>query len=313
MHLQKVQLVTITENEELQRLDNFLLARLKGVPKSAVYKIIRKGEVRVNKKRCKPLQKLQVGDVVRIPPVKLQEASSPPPPSNQLSKLLANSILFDEGGLLIVNKPSGLAVHGGSGVNLGLIEALRQMPENKGFLELIHRLDRDTSGCVMIARKRSVLKKYQEALRLRHGIQKRYTALVQGSWPKHTSMVDLPLKRFLINNGERIVRVSDDGKPSKTAFKVLQRFQNATLLEASPITGRTHQIRVHALHHGCPLFGDAKYGDTPLNAELTRSTKINRLFLHASALKVTLDDDSRFEVEAPLPLELESALKALTG
>lgn len=306
----KVQLFTVSADEDGQRLDNYLVTRLKGVPKSAVYRVIRKGEVRVNKGRAKPERRLQIGDVVRVPPLRLAEAQPLAAPGQSLVQHLHDAVLYDEGGLLIVNKPAGLAVHGGSGISLGLIEALRQMPGHHGFLELIHRLDRETSGCVMVARKRSVLKYFQEGLRERQGVQKSYLALVQGRWPKAVMQVDAPLKRFLQNDGERIVRVNAEGKPSLTRFEVLEVFPQATLVRASPVTGRTHQIRVHALHKGCPLVGDDKYGDTALNESL-RGQGARRLFLHAEKLELTLPDGGSLSVAAPLPDDLDNLLLKL--
>lgn len=306
----KVQLFTVSEDEEGQRLDNYLVTRMKGVPKSAVYRVIRKGEVRVNKGRAKPDRRLVSGDVVRVPPLRLADSQPVAAPGQSLIQHLQQSILYDAGGLLIVNKPAGLAVHGGSGISLGLIEALRQMPGHIGFLELIHRLDRETSGCVMIARKRSVLKYFQDALRERAGVQKTYLALVQGKWPKNTPVVDVPLKRFVQNNGERIVRVNDEGKPSLTRFEVMESFPEATLMRAFPVTGRTHQIRVHALHKGCPLVGDEKYGDTALDQQL-RELGSRRLFLHAAKLELTLPDGATLEVESPLPDDLRDLLLKL--
>lgn len=304
---QQVQVFTVSADEEGQRLDNYLASRLKGVPKSAVYKVIRRGEVRVNKGRAKPERRLQEGDQIRVPPLRLAEPIVQAVPGQSLVRHLQHSVLHDADGLLIINKPAGLAVHGGSGVNLGLIEALRQMPGNTGFLELVHRLDRETSGCVMVARKRSVLKLFQEALRQREGIRKTYLALVQGSWPKGLSLVDVPLKRFVQNNGERIVRVHQEGKASSTRFAVIERFRDATFVEASPITGRTHQIRVHAQHHGCPLVGDDKYGDTPLNQTLHEQGSC-RLFLHAASLDIGITGWEPLTVQAPLPDELRQFL-----
>jgi 23S rRNA pseudouridine955/2504/2580 synthase len=305
---QQVQFFTVSADEEGQRLDNYLVTRLKGVPKSAVYRVIRKGEVRVNKGRAKPERRLQAGDQVRVPPLRLAESAPPAVPGQSLVHHLQRAVLHDAEGLLIVNKPAGLAVHGGSGVNLGLIEALRQMPGAGGFLELVHRLDRETSGCVMIARKRSVLKLFQEALRQREGVQKTYLALVQGRWPDGVSEVTAPLKRYVQNNGERIVRVHQEGKESLTRFTVQERYKRATLVAASPVTGRTHQIRVHALHKGCPLAGDEKYGDTPLNASLRDECGLRRLFLHAAELQIDIPGWVPLKVQAPLPDDLQQVL-----
>lgn len=309
MH-QKVQFYTVSQDEDGQRLDNYLMSRLKGVPKSALYRVIRKGEVRVNKGRVKPERRLADGDLVRVPPMRVAEQKTQPEPGQSLVKHLEEAVLYDQDGLLVVNKPSGLAVHGGSGVHLGLIEALRQMPGNHGFLELVHRLDRDTSGCVMIARKRSVLKRMQDALRERQGITKTYIALAQGVWPKNRVDVDVPLQRYLLPSGERMVRAHSEGKASKTLFKVLRQYREVALVEAKPISGRTHQIRVHALHVGCPLIGDDKYGDTELNHRL-RMSGGGRLFLHAQSLQICLPNQAPLYFEAPLPIELEQVLARL--
>lgn len=305
-----VQFFTVSQDEHGQRLDNYLMSRLKGIPKSALYRIIRKGEVRVNKGRAKPERRLLDGDMVRVPPLRLAEEKVQPAPGQSLVSHLEDAVLYDDGGLLVINKPSGLAVHGGSGVHLGLIEALRQMPGNNGFLELVHRLDRDTSGCIMIARKRSVLKRYQEALRQRHGIRKTYLALTHGAWPKTRVEVDAPLQRYLLASGERMVRVHADGKPSRTRFDLEKQFRDATLVKAMPISGRTHQIRVHALHVGCPLVGDDKYGDGELDRQLDNRGS-GRLFLHASSLAVSLSEDAPLLFEAPLPAELTDMLSRL--
>ncbi len=308
--MQQVQVFTVSADEEGQRLDNYLVTRLKGVPKSAVYRVIRKGEVRVNKGRAKPERRLVQGDLVRVPPLRMAEIVPPPAPGRSLINHLQEAVLYDKDGLLIVDKPAGLAVHGGSGVNLGLIEALRQMPGHHGFLELVHRLDKETSGCVMIARKRSVLKLFQEALRQRSGIKKTYLALAQGRWPKGLSEVGVPLKRFVQQSGDRIVRVSTEGKASLTRFQVVESYRDATLLRASPITGRTHQIRVHAQHSGCPLVGDEKYGDTPLNQTL-KELGCRRLFLHAISLEIKLEAWEPLFIEAAVPSDLRHFLLQL--
>lgn len=305
-----VQFFEVTENEAQQRLDNFLVTRLKGVPKALVYRVIRKGEVRVNKGRAQPDRRLQIGDVVRVPPMRLSEATAVPVPSQSQVTALQQAIVYDHEGLLVVNKPSGLAVHGGSGVRLGLIESLRQLPGHKGFLELVHRLDKETSGLVMVAKKRSMLTFLQQALRERGRVQKTYWALVRGHWPKQLHQVDAPLLRSDGKGGERYVKVHTEGKPSLTHFKVLQRFQDATLVEAKPITGRTHQIRVHAKHAGHALVGDEKYGDAGFNAQMQR-LGIDRLFLHAAALALVLPNEQTLQLEAPLPLNLQQALTRL--
>lgn len=314
--LTQVRFFVIDEDMSGQRLDNFLLARLKGVPKSKIYNIIRKGEVRVNKGRIKPDYKLAAGDSIRVPPIRLEQASkeAPAKPSNQLVKQLEKSILFENDGLLVINKPAGLAVHGGSGVSLGLIETLRQMRPEARYLELVHRLDRDTSGCIMVAKKRSYLRHLQAALRDKTSGQvvKVYQALVIGAWSKKDYRVDAPLLKIEVANDERIVKVHKDGKPSLTEFKVLQAFADFTLVEARPITGRTHQIRVHAQYRGHPLAGDEKYGDDAVNANL-RQVGIKRLFLHASRLGFVLPNQSEMTfVDAPLAEDLADGLKQIS-
>lgn len=313
--LSQVQFFEVDEELAGQRLDNFLLARVKGVPKSKIYNIIRKGEVRVNKGRIKPDYKLVAGDQVRVPPIRLDAVVKdvPAKPSNQLVKQLENSILYEDDGLLVVNKPAGLAVHGGSGVSLGLIETLRQMRPEARYLELVHRLDRDTSGCIMIAKKRSYLRHLQAALREKASgqIVKIYQALVLGAWSKKDSRVDAPLLKVEVADDERVVKVHKDGKPSLTEFKILKCFKGFTLVEAKPITGRTHQIRVHAQYRGHPLAGDEKYGRDDVNEQL-KVVGIKRLFLHASKLGFVLPNQSEMTfVEAPLATDLQQALSNL--
>lgn len=304
----QVMILSIDDDQAGQRLDNFLIARLKGVPKSKIYNVIRKGEVRVNKGRIKPEYKLRVGDSVRVPPIRTAEAGTEAKASHQMMSLLSRSILFEDDGLLIINKPPGLAVHGGSGITLGLIETLRQMRPESRHLELVHRLDRDTSGCIMVAKKRSYLRHLQAALREKSagagGITKVYQALVIGVWPKRVHQVNAPLLKTEVAGGERVVRVHPEGKPSLTEFKLLQGFKGFSLIEARPITGRTHQIRVHAQYAGCALVGDEKYGDDEVN-ETMRVQGIKRLFLHASALSFYLPESNELtHVDAPLPPDL---------
>lgn len=309
-----VRLVAVDEDQAGQRLDNFLSPRLKGVPKSRIYNLIRKGEVRVNKGRSKPDYKLAAGDVVRIPPVRIAESAAVAVPGKSLVQHLEQAVLYEDEGLLVINKPSGLAVHGGSGVNLGLIESLRQIRPDNRFLELVHRLDKDTSGCIMIAKKRSVLRHLQAALRDKTGpgaIRKVYQALVIGHWPASCLRVDAPLLKREVAGGERIVRVSTEGKPSLTEFTVLKRFQDFTLVEARPITGRTHQIRVHAKYAGHSLLGDEKYGNDGIN-ETMKAQGFRRLFLHAAALEFDLPGVAeRIRVDAALPDDLAQALARL--
>lgn len=311
MAASKVQFVEIDEGSDGQRLDNFLLKTLKGAPKSLIYRIIRKGEVRVNKGRAKPETKLQSGDMVRVPPVRLEQKVTEHKPSSGLLSVLDDAVVYESDQLLIVNKPSGLAVHGGSGVNLGLIEALRARPDAPRYLELVHRLDKETSGCVMIAKKRSMLTYLQDLLRQEGRINKRYLALVHGHWSKRKTLVNAPLYKHEAAGGERRVSVDHHrGKSSRTQFKLLDSFEGCSLVEAKPLTGRTHQIRVHALHENHPLVGDSKYGEQEPNTKM-KQRGVRRLFLHAFALELPLPDGRELKVEAPLPNELQHALNRL--
>lgn len=306
----KVQFLEISDGNEGQRIDNFLLTKLKGVPKTLIYKILRKGEVRVNKKRIKPEYKLQIGDVVRVPPVRVAERQTPARIGTKLLEELEAAILYEDDDLIVVNKPSGIAVHGGSGISLGLIECFRQMRPRSNFLELVHRLDRDTSGCILLAKKRSALKLMHESLQ-KSTITKIYHALVMGSWSERTKRVDAPLRKNELKSGERIVKVAADGKKSLTEFKVLERYgKEATLVEARPITGRTHQIRVHCQFSGHSIVGDQKYGTDQDNAAM-KSKGFNRLMLHAAELRFPLPSGGRKVVVAPLDLSLQKSLQQL--
>jgi 23S rRNA pseudouridine955/2504/2580 synthase len=310
----QVSFAHIDQDQAGQRLDNFLMARLKGVPKSKIYNIIRKGEVRVNKGRSQPDYKIESGDEIRIPPIRIAEKDALAKPSNTMTRLLEQSILFENDGLLVVNKPPGLAVHGGSGISLGLIETLRQMRPEARYLELVHRLDRDTSGCIMVAKKRSMLRHLQAALREKSssGIRKIYHALVMGAWSPTCRRIDAPLLKVEIANDEKVVRVHLDGKPSLTEFKILTEFTNCTLIEAKPITGRTHQIRVHAQYAGHSLVGDEKYGNDEFNLSM-KVFGIKRLFLHAAELGFYLPDTKEITIiHAPLPSDLAGVLQKLS-
>jgi len=292
-----VQLLEVAPELAGQRIDNFLRTQLKGVPKTLIYRILRKGEVRVNKGRIKPEYKLQAGDVVRVPPLRLAERDEPAPLAQSLLERLEAAIVYEDKALIVLNKPAGIAVHGGSGLNYGVIEAFRQLRPDVGDIELVHRLDRDTSGLLMIAKKRSMLRHLHEALR-GDGVDKRYLALVRGSWPTAKKKVAAPLLKNNLRSGERMVEVNPEGKEALTEFRVLRRFgEFATLVEACPITGRTHQIRVHARHAGHAIAGDPKYGDEEFTREI-RELGGKRLFLHAYQLKVGLPDGQRLELEA---------------
>ena len=307
---QTVQTVRIEPDFEGQRVDNYLKTLLKGVPKSMIYRILRKGEVRVNKKRVKPEYKLQPDDLLRIPPIRVSETAAAP--STKLDKVasLEKHILFEDESLIVVNKPSGTAVHGGSGLSFGVIEALRALRPQQRFLELVHRLDRDTSGCLLIAKKRSALKHLHEQLRHK-SVDKRYYALVAGNWPANRFKVRAPLRKNILKSGERLVSVSPDGKDSETRYRILESFEQATLVEASPITGRTHQIRVHCLHAGHPIACDDKYGDKHFEQRMNE-LGLNRLFLHAQSLSFVHPKSSeRMTFTAPLDNALTSCLNGL--
>jgi 23S rRNA pseudouridine955/2504/2580 synthase len=298
------------EGDAGQRIDNFLLRRLKGVPRSVIYRILRRGEVRVNARRIGPDYRLVAGDRVRVPPVRAAAERPAPQPGAGLAATLAASVLYEDDRLLVVNKPAGLAVHGGSGLSYGVIEALRALRPRDRELELVHRLDRDTSGCLMVAKRRSLL-------RLLHGLQregrieKTYLALLAGRWRRGAARVDAPLRKSVLQGGERMVRVAADGKEAVTEFRAIRRLADSTLVEATLVTGRTHQIRVHAAHQGTPILGDAKYGDAEANRRY-RELGLRRLFLHAAALVVQLPgDEAPLRVRAPLAPELEQFLERL--
>jgi 23S rRNA pseudouridine955/2504/2580 synthase len=300
--------------ESGQRIDNYLIRWLKGVPKSHVYRILRSGEVRVNKGRIGPDYRIQDGDKVRVPPIRTaQRALAGVPKTGRHEPF---DILYEDAGLLVINKPSGLAVHGGSGISLGVIELLRAARPDAKFLELVHRLDRDTSGLLMLAKKRSLLVALHEQLRGGR-VRKVYLALVRGHWHDARRAVKLSLQKHLLANGERRVSVADDGQAAHTVFRLRKAWPDSTppfsLLEAELKTGRTHQIRVHLAHLGFPLAGDDKYGDFPLN-KILRKQILRRMFLHAFQIDLVHPESGQtLHFEAPLPAELEACLAQLDG
>ncbi|MFT7688793.1 MAG: 23S rRNA pseudouridine955/2504/2580 synthase [Candidatus Azotimanducaceae bacterium] len=295
--LTSVQHIEIDESSEGQRIDNFLLKTLKGVPKSKIYRCMRKGEVRVNGGRIKAQAKLKIGDIVRVPPIRMSENEVHRAPDSFLESL-EKSIIYEDKRLIVINKPAGIAVHGGSGINLGVIEGMRQLRSEAKFLELVHRLDRDTSGCLMIAKKRSTLKQLHVFLANKNELGKYYLALVHGRWPKRKQHVDLPIRKNTLASGERICVIAADGKQSLTKINVLQQNADLSLLEVMPVTGRTHQIRVHCKHIGYPIVGDPKYGLEDKDKQM----KPARLMLHAQRLEIpVLEPGSKaFVVEAEL-------------
>ena len=311
-----VRLVTVDDNSAGQRLDNFLLRELKGVPKTHVYRIIRAGEVRVNKGRASADTRLEPGDVVRVPPVRVPTRAAEPdaaPPREF-------PLLFEDDALLVVDKPAGTAVHGGSGVSFGVIEQLRRARPQAKFLELVHRLDRETSGALLLAKKRSALTHLQDQFRQRE-TGKTYAALVIGRWPEKTKVIDVALHKYLTPEGERRVRAVPADHPeamrSISLVKVVRVFDGFTLLDVTIKTGRTHQIRVHLASQGHPIVGDDKYGDFALNKALATGRQLpghrfERMFLHARRLAFDHPvSGERITLEAPLPPECATLLGAL--
>ncbi|WP_425480489.1 RluA family pseudouridine synthase [Luteimonas viscosa] len=306
-----VRTVRVDPERAGQRLDNFLLSQLKGAPKSLVYKIVRSGQVRVNGGRAKPETRLQGGDQVRIPPVRLGEAGDRGTPAKGLLAAMAASIVHEDARLLAISKPSGVASHGGSGISFGVIETLRALRPGEP-LELVHRLDRDTSGLMVIAKKRSALRELQALMREEGGIAKRYLALLAGRMPDGVMSVDSPLHIGLRQGGERHVQVHADGKPSLSHFRVLERRGGHSYCEVRIETGRTHQIRVHAQHIGHPVAGDDKYGAVEVNQRLREQAGLTRLFLHAASLEFALDGGAApYVLSAPLAPELVEVLDRL--
>jgi 23S rRNA pseudouridine955/2504/2580 synthase len=295
----------IGEEAEGQRIDNYLMRVCKGVPKSHVYRILRSGEVRVNSKRVPPEYRLQSGDEVRVPPLRLGAEVKPAVPVGREYR-----IVHEDDGLLVVDKPAGMAVHGGSGVSFGVIEQLRRQRPQARFLELAHRLDRETSGLLLIAKKRSALTALHDLFREGH-IEKRYLALVKGRWREPLRHVKLALHKYLTEEGERRVSVSPEGKAAHSIVRLVARWENFSLVEVELKTGRTHQIRVHLAHLGFPLCGDDKYGDFSLNKTLQKQG-LGRMFLHAA--KLALDHPGtgeRLDLVAALPEDLFVFLRRL--
>lgn len=290
----KVSFLTVEPEQAGQRIDNFLRTRCKDLPKSRLYRIIRKGEVRVNKKRIDPDYHLQAHDVIRIPPLQDINTKKPTKPSEEIQARLAQRILYEDEQILVLHKPAGLAVHSGSGVRIGIIDIMRALRPQEKYLELAHRIDRETSGCLLFSKKPSMLRELHALLR-ESKVKKTYILLVKGYWPNHLRIVDTPL----------------EGKPGLTEFRIEARFKETTLLKAYPQTGRNHQIRLHAESAGFPLVGDKKYGDFAFN-RFMKSYGCERLFLHAAQLEFTLPNSGKtIKVEAPLDDDLQKCLERL--
>lgn len=303
----KVKFIEIFEENSGQRIDNFLITQLKGVPKTRIYRIIRKGEVRVNKGRIDNKYRLKPGDIVRIPPVRVAIRNDDVILQPTLKLSLENDIIYEDDVMIVLNKPSGFAVHGGSGISSGVIEALRAIRPDNRFLELAHRIDKATSGCLLVAKKRSSLKALHDIFR-DNKVKKTYLALLVGQWERKSMLVTAPLLRSTGKGGERNVKVSRAGKFAETSFRRIQKYKDLTLVQASPKTGRTHQIRVHAAWLGHPIVGDERYGDEEVNRRL-KDRGFKRLFLHAEQLQFAHPvTNEMMHFTAPLPDELQSQL-----
>jgi 23S rRNA pseudouridine955/2504/2580 synthase len=307
-----VQHFEVSADEAGQRLDNYVHKRLGEIPRSKVYRVIRKGEVRVNGHRAGPDTRLQAHDKIRIPPVRVRPPEEIGRPSSDLQETIRKAIVYEDARLLVIDKPSGIAVHGGSGVSFGVIEALRAARPDERF-ELAHRLDRDTSGCLIVARNTATLRVVHALLREENTtFEKRYLALLKGPWDLGKKRIDAPLRTDTRVGGERTVRVDASGKPSLSEFRPVQFFgRRATLMEVGLLTGRTHQIRVHAQHAGHPVAGDEKYGDETYNEEM-RTLGLSRMFLHASSVSFEWPNGGgQFSVNTPLPPELARVVDKL--
>jgi 23S rRNA pseudouridine955/2504/2580 synthase len=315
---EKATFVVVDERSETQKIDNFLLKILKNVPKSHIYKILRSGEVRVNKKRINTSYRLKIDDQVRIPPITLEAGRAPHiiEPKQQQTAWLETNIIFEDDALLAINKPIGYAVHGGSGLNFGVIELIRHERPKAKFLELVHRIDRETSGILLIAKKRSALVNMHDMMR-HNRIEKKYIMMIEGEWVEPKKTVELVLKKTFTQGGERRVNVADaneDGQNqmSKTIFYLKKSLGPYSLLEAKLISGRTHQLRVQLSHLGFPILGDDKYGDFALNKALQRKG-LKRMFLHAFSMKMKHPlTGELLELKAPLPRELDAFLSQQT-
>ncbi len=285
-------MIQVEEDRIGQRIDNFLMLELKGVPKSRVYQMIRKGEVRVNKGRKKPDYKLQSRDLIRVPPIRRVTDNET---YDYRFITILEHIFFENDEFLAINKPPGLAVHGGTGLQAGLIEALRSHRTKAPYLELAHRLDRDTSGLIIIAKKRSFLRRFQAALRSRLHLEKNYDVVVHGQWPKEVKSVVFPIQKVELRSGERLSRVSESGKPSQTRFTIKGHSREATWLSARLVTGRMHQIRLHAAEMGHPVVGDMKYGDESKDSALATP----RMMLHATSMSLNSDPHAKMDSQLP--------------
>jgi 23S rRNA pseudouridine955/2504/2580 synthase len=303
-----VKTLIISADNDGQRIDNFLLTHLRGVPRTHVYRLLRTGQVRVNSRRAKPGYRLREGDNIRVPPVTSRAEQAPVPPTDKQRGIILGGVLYEDEQLLALNKPAGLPVHGGSGLPTGLVNLLKAVRHDLPFAELAHRLDRYTSGCLLFAKDRATLLGLHRQFRDGQ-VDKHYLALVKGRWHGGARVVDSALAGTRLASGERRMTVGEEGKAASTRFVPREVYPNATLVEARPLTGRTHQIRVHAVHVGHPIAGDTKYGDRAFNREM-RQLGLRRLFLHACELELTHPATGRrLHIQAPLPLPLQKVLE----
>ena len=302
MKFQKVKNIKIDLESKGMRLDNYLISLLKGIPKSKIYSIIRKGEVRLNSKRIKPRHKIQEGDIVRIPPLKIIENETVKPSSN-IVEIIKEKIIFEDKSILVINKPVGIASHGGSGISLGLIEIVRQIIPSYENVQLVHRLDKDTSGCIVLTKKKSVLREMHNELR-NHSVEKKYVAITKGHWQQNSIDVNLNLLKLKNKSGEQKVEVSDEGKESITKFKVIKQNKNFSQINCTLLTGKTHQIRVHCQYLEHPIMGDRKYGDKDFN-KLAKKIGITRMMLHASSINFKR---MKFSIDSQIPEEFLSIM-----
>lgn len=303
----KVQNIEINADNDGQRIDNFLMSKLKGLPKSRIYKILRSGEVRVNKGRIKPSHRIVTGDIVRIPPVRITESKHPDIPDRFFDEI-NNSILFENDDVFIINKPAGLAVHAGSNIAFGVIDILRAERFKDHFIELVHRLDRQTSGCLVLAKSRNALTQLNALFNSNKEIKKQYLTLTKGNWTESEHRIDAPLSKNEIKGGERMVTVNPNGKTAVSLFKPVEQFNDCSLVEVTLLTGRTHQIRVHAASENHHVAGDEKYGDKNFNKRI-KGLGLGRMFLHARHLSFNLNGP--IQVTAPLEAPLKNIIETL--
>ncbi len=307
VEVSRVRKVRVAADEAGQRIDNFLRRELKGVPRGRIYRILRRGEVRVNGGRVRAEYKLEAGDEVRIPPVRIDPQGAPPP--GRQSRDLLEYVIHEDRKLLVINKPGGMAVHGGSGISHGVVERLRHARTDLRDLTLVHRLDRETSGCLVLAKRRSALRALHA--KFREGqVEKNYLALAVGDWQLGEQLIDAPLLVTNRKGGERHVVVSGEGKAARTTIRLSRRYGDLSLIQCVPHTGRTHQIRVHAAHAGFPLAGDDRYGNPDDNRRLKKAG-LRRLFLHAQSIAFADDSGNDLHFTAPMPDELETFLASL--